>query len=105
VDHRCAREEPRFSLATRGDGHQQFVGKLAAEMMRRDAADARDTGNGLIMLGHEHPLAQYRAIGEMARGWAHARLGKVEPGLGELRAGINAYGTLATAVLGFYVAS
>ncbi len=80
-----------------------FAGVI--HMFRRDAPAARETGERLIALGREHRLPQYRAIGEMARGWARARLGDAEDGLVEFRQGLSAYSALATVHLGFFAAA
>ncbi len=82
-------------------GHSLYFAGVV-HMMRGDAAAVLDVGERLIALGREHGLAQYQVLGDGMHGWARARLGEIEEGLAELRGAINAYGTIATVMLGFF---
>ncbi|MFI4987018.1 MAG: AAA family ATPase [Alphaproteobacteria bacterium] len=89
-------------------GHLPSVGHSlwfagAIHMMRRDGPATLDTGERLVTLGREHGLAQYQAVGGIMRGWARARLGEAERGLGELREAISVYRPTAAAMLGFFI--
>ncbi|HZK91719.1 MAG TPA: AAA family ATPase [Stellaceae bacterium] len=72
-------------------------------VLRRDVPAAFDTSEQLMALGREHRLLQYRAIGEMTRGWARARLGELTDGLDELTEALSAYKTIASVILGFFM--
>jgi predicted ATPase len=67
--------------------------------MRQDAPATLDIGERLAALGREHRLTQYQAIGETMSGWARARLGEFEAGLGELRGAIKAFREAGTTTL------
>jgi predicted ATPase len=69
--------------------------------LRRDAAAVLDCGERLVALAGEHRLAQYRAVGTIARGWAQAHQARVPEGLAELRRGLDDYA--ATRVKAWFV--
>jgi predicted ATPase len=60
--------------------------------LRRDPAAVFDCGECLAVLGSEHGLAQYRAVGTITRGWALAHQGQAAKGLAELLKGLDEYG-------------
>jgi predicted ATPase len=69
--------------------------------LRRDAPMVMACGERLVALGSEHRLAQYRAVGTIARGWAIAHQGTPKAGLAELRRGLDDYA--ATKVKAWFV--
>jgi predicted ATPase len=82
-------------------GHARWFAGVT-HLVRRDSPAVLDCGEQLVALGREHGLAQYRAIGEILRGWARVQLGDAAAGLDELREGIRAYGEMAKVMLGFF---
>jgi class 3 adenylate cyclase len=68
----------------------------------RDVSTVLDCSERLIALGHEHGLAQYQTIGNMAHGWALTQLGNVNEGLIELRQGVSRYGAMTRVMIALF---
>jgi predicted ATPase len=60
--------------------------------LRRDAPAVFECGQRLAVLGSEHGLAQYKAVGTITRGWALAHMGQASEGLAEQLKGLEEYG-------------
>jgi predicted ATPase/class 3 adenylate cyclase len=69
--------------------------------LRRDAPMVMECSERLVALASEHRLAQYRAVGAIARGWAIAHQERAAEGLAELRRGLDDYA--ATHVKAWFV--
>jgi len=75
-------------------GHSLLFAALI-HYLRRDVPMLLECSERLIALGREYGLAQYKATGDMAHGWALAQLGRVDLGLSELRRAFSLYGAIA----------
>jgi class 3 adenylate cyclase/predicted ATPase len=74
----------------------------AVAHLRRDPAATLSCGERLLMLGREHGLKQYQAVGAIFRGWALTQTGNEEEGLAELRLYVGRYGAAAWTMLALF---
>src|SRR5215469_13124735 len=74
----------------------------AVAHLRRDPAATLSCGERLLMLGREHGLKQYQAVGAIFRGWALTQTGNKEEGLAELRLYVGRYGAAAWTMLALF---
>ena len=59
--------------------------------LRRDPPAVLECGERLTLVGSEHGLAQYRAVGTITQGWARVHLGQTTEGLAEMLKGLDEY--------------
>ena len=66
--------------------------------LRGDLARTRELAEAVIELSTEHGMAQDLVWGRTYRGWALARQGKVEQGIGEMRASLAAHDAMGSRI-------
>lgn len=109
-DQAVARARQGIALAT-DLGHASSLAHALwlagfVHQMRRDAQAALETSERLVALSNEHDSAVYRVASQVLQGWARALHGAPESeGLAEMRAGVEAYRSLAGVMVGPFLVS
>jgi class 3 adenylate cyclase/predicted ATPase len=82
--------------------HSLWLAGGTLNYLRRDFSATRDYGARLRVLGREHNLMHYHAMGGIFHGWALTLLGNGEEGFAELRHSISLLPENATAMLDLF---
>jgi TOMM system kinase/cyclase fusion protein len=68
-----------------------LVRSTQLHLLRRDGAAARGQAEHIISLSGEKGFLLWKAMGTFLRGWALSELGQVEPGIADMRDGIDGW--------------